>query len=144
MSSLKEATEQDLGLAEPTRPDVNWPAHTKPQFLAVDENRLNTSHQLVKMRNNHPEQVHIIVDRFLRGHELMPGQTKEIDMIDADIRFFQRQRRTDRTGSDGRPLPVHPVEIVGIREAPEDEVIVQHEDRQARSQAAAAERAHRK
>jgi hypothetical protein len=110
----------DIGeVMKPVHPDANWPARAKPQFLIVTPEQLERPHQLVEMRNNDRQQIHIIIDRFLQGHELAPGQTKEIDLTVDDIDYFRRQRAPNRLSPDGlRVLPVHPVEVLGIREAP--------------------------
>lgn len=109
----------DLGIQEPVKPDVNWPARSKPQFLVVTKDQLDKPHQLAEMRNNDRVQTHIIIDRFLQGHELAPGQTREIDLTVEDIEYFRRQRRANRMSADRtRVLPAHPVEVLGVREAP--------------------------
>lgn len=109
----------DIGIQEPVQPDINWPARAKPQFLIVNQDHLDKPHQLVQMRNTDRQQVHIIIDRFLQGHELMPGQSKEMDMTVDDINYFRRLRAPNRLSQDGRRvLPDHPVEVVGVREAP--------------------------
>lgn len=108
----------DLGIQKPVEPDKNWPARSKPQFLIVTQAQLDMPHQLVELRNNDRVQTHIVIDRFLNGHEFGPGQTKEIDMTVEDINYFRRQRRPNRMSQDGtRLLPTHPVEILGVREA---------------------------
>jgi hypothetical protein len=109
----------DIGIQQPVQPDINWPARSKPQFLIVSQEQLDKPHQLVEMRNTDRAQIHIIIDRFLQGHELLPGQTKELDMTVDDINYFRRQRAPNRLSPDGhRVLPQHPVEVLGVREAP--------------------------
>jgi hypothetical protein len=109
----------DIGIQTPVEPDKNWPARAKPQFLIVTEDQLARPHQLVELRNTDRAQIHIIIDRFLQGHELMPGQTKELDLTVDDINFFRKHRAANRLSPDGsRLLPSHPVEVLGVREAP--------------------------
>lgn len=108
----------DIGVQKPVEPDRNWPARAKPQFLIVTQDQLDKPHQLVEMRNNDRAQTHIIIDRFLQGHEIVPGQTKEIDLTLSDVEYFRRQRAPNRLSHDGRLLPQHPVEVLGVREAP--------------------------
>lgn len=109
----------DIGVQKPVEPDKNWPARAKPQFLIVTEAQLQKPHQLVEMRNTDRVQTHIIIDRFMQGHELAPGQLKELDMLVEDINYFRRQRAPNRLSPDGsRMLPIHPVEVLGVREAP--------------------------
>lgn len=109
----------DIGEQKPVLPDVNWPARAKPQFLIITQDQLDKPHQLVEMKNNDRLQTHIVIDRFKQGHELMPGQTKELDLTTDDIEYFRKQRRPNRLSHDGsRVLPQHPVEILNVREAP--------------------------
>lgn len=109
----------DIDVQTPVQPDINWPARAKPQFLIVSQEQLDKPHQRVEMRNNDRQQMHIIIDRFLQGHELAPGQSKEIDLTADDINYFRRQRAPNRLSNDGsRVLPPHPVEVVGVRDAP--------------------------
>jgi hypothetical protein len=109
----------DLGIQTPVEPDKNWPARAKPQFLIVTQDQLDRPHQLVEMRNNDRAQTHIVIDRFLQGHELAPGQSREIDLTVDDIEYFRKQRAANRLSPDGRRvLPTHPVEVLGVREAP--------------------------
>jgi hypothetical protein len=109
----------DIGIQQPVKPDINWPARAKPQFLIVSQEQLDKPHQLVELRNNDRAQTHIIIDRFLQGHELAPGQSQELDLTVDDINYFRRQRAPNRMSQDGRRLlPPHPVEVLGVREAP--------------------------
>jgi hypothetical protein len=109
----------DLGIQKPVEPDINWPARAKPQFLIVTQEQLDRPHQLVELKNTERQQTHIIIDRFMQGHELMPGQTKELDLTVDDIEYFRRQRQANRMSPDGRRvLPAHPVEVLGVREPP--------------------------
>jgi len=117
---LHQASEQDLGVAEPVGPAPNWPARMKPQSIIPDQKRLDSEHQLATLRNTDPAQTHIIIDRFQQGHELAPGQRAEIDMLVADVKYFQRQRRPNRIGNNGQLLKPHPIVVEDCRPAPED------------------------
>jgi hypothetical protein len=92
----------------------------KPQAMIPDEARLKAAHQLATLHNTDPVQTHIVIDRFQRGHELHAGQRREIDMLVTDIKYFQRQRRPNRLGSDGTILHPHPIVVEDCRPTPED------------------------
>jgi hypothetical protein len=60
--------------------------------------------------------VHIIIDRYMVGHELMPGQSKsDIDMLVCDIRHFLKERAPNRRNSYGDQKPLHPIMIEGFK-----------------------------
>jgi hypothetical protein len=118
--ALHPAPEQDLGVAEPVGPAPNWPARMKPQSVIPSRARLDAEHQLAMMHNSDQRQTHIILDRFHQGHELAPGQREELDMLVADIKYFQRMRRPNRMSNDGRLLQPHPIVVENCRAAPED------------------------
>jgi hypothetical protein len=123
---LQDAPVQDLHVAEPVKPDVNWPAYRKPQFLQVPKGQLDKEHQLVTMRNTDKEQTHIVIDRFCVGHELQPGQAKEVDLLAEDIEYFQRRRHPAMVGLDEKGNPkLIPIVIEGIRDAPSVEQAAQ-------------------
>jgi hypothetical protein len=123
---LQDAPVQDLHVAEPGKPDINWPAHRRPQFLQVPKGQLDKEHQLVNIRNTDREQTHIVIDRFCVGHELQPGQVVEVDMLAEDIEYFQRRRQPNLVGKDDRGNPkLIPVVIEGIRDAPSVEQAAQ-------------------
>lgn len=117
---LHQAPEQDLHETSPIGPAPNWPSRMKPQMLVADEARLKAEHQLATLHNTDPAQTHIVIDRFQRGHELFPGQKREIDMLVNDIKYFQRQRRPNRLGPDGSLMRPHPIAVEGCRPTPED------------------------
>ena len=116
--ALEQAPQQDLGIPEPVKPDHNWPGRYKPQFVVPSPDRLKQSHQLVTMRNTDRAQTHIVIDRFLQGHELRPGETKEIDLLAEDIEYYQRRRRPEVVGKDHRGNPkLIPLVIDGVRDS---------------------------
>src|SRR5215471_7513525 len=102
---LQAAPEQDLHVAEPSKPDVFWPAHRKPQFLQIPAGQLDKEHQLVTMRNTDREQTHVVIDRFMNGHEILPGQAVEVDLLAEDIEYFQRRRHPELVGKDEKGNP---------------------------------------
>jgi len=117
--------QQDLGLAKLARPDRAW-ARTQPIQMTPSKERLDMPHQIVNVKNTsdtevsatgRPKpQVHIVIDRFMVGHELQPGQTlKDVDMLVHDIEYFNRERSSDRHDIFGYPKPRHPIEINGYK-----------------------------
>lgn len=136
---LHQAPEQDLGIAEPVGPAPNWPARMKPQSIIPTAERLDADHQLATLRNTDPVQTHIVIDRFQQGHELAAGQRAEIDMLVADIKYFQRQRRPNRIGNNGQLLKPHPILVEDCRAAPED-VAPAHSDEEVEAAQATTHR----
>jgi hypothetical protein len=109
------AEKQDLHIAETSRPDQNW-ARMQPIEIKPSQERLDKPHQLVSIKNNSPDQLHIIIDRKMHGHELQPGQTKhDIDMLASEIEYFLGERDPSRRDNIGRPKPIHPIEIIGVK-----------------------------
>jgi hypothetical protein len=94
--------------------------HNAPQmFLVATSARLKEESQRVTLRNTDRHQTHIMIDRFLIGHELQPGQQKEIEMTVDEIAAHREKLRPNRgvymSGHlAGRPLPTHPVIFVDI------------------------------
>lgn len=117
---LHQAPEQDLAVTQPAQPAPNWPARMKPQQVIPSQARLDAEHQLAMLHNTDREQTHIVLDRFLHGHEIHAGQKVEIDMLVNDIKYFQRQRRPNRMSPSGELLRPHPIAVEGCRPAPED------------------------
>jgi hypothetical protein len=72
------------------------------------------------VKNTSEVQNHIVIDRFNVGHELRPGEAREMEMLDAEIACFQEQRRPDRfyptidPTKPAKPKPPHPIVIEGI------------------------------
>lgn len=83
----------------------------------ADAARLAESSQRVIVRNTHPEQVHVIIDRHLQGQRLEPGEAREMELLVRDIEFY-RHNRTQRWGLNDKGLrelkPVHPVVIEDV------------------------------
>jgi hypothetical protein len=109
----------DLGVSRLREPDLNWRA--KPIQMTASQERLDKPHQRVSIRNTHPLQTHIVIDRVMQGHEILPGQIKhDIDMLADDIDYFLRMRQP-RTDNLGRQLPLHPIVIEGIPQEPRNQ-----------------------
>jgi hypothetical protein len=87
--------------------------------------RLEAKHSRVMVKNTSSNQNHIVIDRFNVGHELRPGERREMDMLDSEIAGFVENRRPDRfypevdpANPEMKPKPLHPILIEGIPEAP--------------------------
>lgn len=99
--------------------------HHAPMRPEPSEARLKADHTRVTVKNTAMAQNHIVIDRFNVGHELRPGETREMDMVNSEIENFLEQRRPGRfypeidpLSPQGRPKPPHPIEIVGYSVKP--------------------------
>lgn len=111
---LPEAEKQDLHMAEAHQPDQNW-GRAAPVQITPSKERLAAEHQHVTIKNTSPDQKHIVIDRFMVGHEFEPGQTRAgIDMLVSEVNFFMRERQP-RKNQFGVPKPMHPIEIVDVQ-----------------------------
>jgi hypothetical protein len=97
--------------------------HYPPAQITLEPTlaRRAASHQRVRVRNTSPVQVHIVVDRNLVGHELQPGQVKELDMLVDEIEAFRALRLPGRGFITNGPLagipkPPHPLVFEDIPE----------------------------
>jgi hypothetical protein len=73
--------------------------------------------------NTSPVQTHIVIDRFMNGHELQSGQKKEIEMLVNEIAAFRELGRPNRgvypSGPlAGQPLPPHPLRFIDLPATP--------------------------
>jgi hypothetical protein len=60
-------------------------------------------------------QNHIVIDRFNVGHELRPGEAREMEMLNDEVANFREQRRPDRFYPGTTTLkPLHPIVIEGV------------------------------
>ena len=60
-------------------------------------------------------QNHIVIDRFNVGHELRPGEAREMEMLNHEIANFREQRRPDRFfPGTTTPKPLHPIIIEDV------------------------------
>jgi hypothetical protein len=96
-------------------PQMHSPMRPEPSI-----ERLSASHSRVMVTNTSSNQNHIVIDRFNVGHELRPGERREMVMLNDEIANFQEQRRPDRfypeTDRDDPPKakPLHPIVIEGV------------------------------
>ena len=104
---------------------IRGPDRLNPQFHSPMRpepsiERLAADHSRVMVINTSPNQNHIVVDRFNVGHELRPGERRELVMLNDEIANFQEQRRPDRyypaidQSEEPRPKPPHPILIEGV------------------------------
>lgn len=98
---------------EPAQPDVNW---SRPDMPRASAERLKAPSSRVKVYNSSPDQVHIVQDRYMTGHELQAGETRELEMLNEDVEYFIRQRQPHPVARivGGRPVLVttqHPIEM---------------------------------
>src|SRR5262249_27049979 len=98
---------------------------------AVDIRRLALPHQLVKVRHTgvpipNPQ---VIIDREGQAHKLLPGETKELDLLVSQIEQLREWRRPGRmidlatqVGEDysfkKREAPLHPLIIEDLPRQP--------------------------
>jgi hypothetical protein len=73
----------------------------------------------VTVLNTSPVQTHIVIDRFMNGHELRPGEKKEVEMLVDEIEAFRKVGRPNRgvypSGPlAGQPLPPHPPRFIDL------------------------------
>jgi len=92
------------------------PALTPPTATAE---QLAKPHQRVLLHNTSEIQSHIIQDRYLQFHTMVPGAKVEVDMLVTAIANLHNLARTDRgyymSGPNaGQPFPPHPVRIVDL------------------------------
>ena len=98
-------------------PDDN--PYFAPMRPEPSKERLNAPSSRVIVKNT-SEQHHIVIDRFNVGHELRPGEAREMEMLNDEIANasggnFQEQRRPDRFYPGTTTLkPLHPIIIEGV------------------------------
>ena len=93
------------------------PGHVVANVPSAEQ--LDLPYQRVKLRNTDQIHTHIMLDRFMQGHVLQPGQSCEIEMTVPDISSLLNLAKTDRgfytAGPNiGKPFPPHPVRIEGL------------------------------
>ena len=99
-------------------PDDN--PYYAPMRPEPSKERLNAPSSRVIVKNTSEVQNHIVIDRFNVGHELRPGEAREMEMLDVEIANFQEQRRPDRfyptidPTKPAKPKPLHPIIIEGV------------------------------
>lgn len=91
----------------PMRPEPSW-------------ERLQEPSSRVRVTNTSEVQQHVVIDRFMVGHELRPGEAREIEMVNDEIARFQQMRLPGRfyplidPAKPGREKPLHPIKIEGV------------------------------
>jgi hypothetical protein len=53
--------------------------------IQVTRERLEAPSRRVTVLNTSPIQTHVVIDRFMNGHELRPGERKEVEMLVDEI-----------------------------------------------------------
>jgi hypothetical protein len=110
-------------LATPVTLVQPMPQPIVPQIMIIpSQERLNKTSQRVSVQNTDREQTHVIIDRHMNGHELRPGQVKEIEMVVDELEALRELGRPNRgvfmSGHrTGQVLPRHPVRFLDIPEA---------------------------
>ena len=94
-------------------PDDN--PYYAPMRPEPSKERLNAPSSRVIVKNTSEVQNHIVIDRFNVGHELRPGEAREMEMLNDEIASFQEQRRPDRFYPGTTTLKrLHPIIIEGV------------------------------
>jgi hypothetical protein len=121
--------------------------HHAPMRPEPSAARLKADHSLVTVKNTSPAQNHIVIDRFNVGHELRPGEQREMDMVNIEIESFLENRRPGRfypeidpLSPQGKPKPLHPIEIVGYSAKPSADEQIEAASVAATKQSAALRR----
>jgi hypothetical protein len=91
--------------------------------ILVSRERLEAPSQRVTVMNTSPIQTHIVIDRHMHGHELRPGEKKEIEMLVDEIEAFRALGRPNRGVYPdgplaGQPLPPHPLRFIDLPSPP--------------------------
>jgi hypothetical protein len=84
--------------AAPAAPNLVIPRPAQAgSVLFVSRERLEAPSQRVTVMNISPIQTHIVIDRHMHGHELRPGEKKEIEML-----WSTRSRRSESSAAARR------------------------------------------
>jgi hypothetical protein len=109
---------RNQNLVRPPPPDHPYFAPMRPE---ASWERLQEPSSRVKVTNTSENgQIHVVIDRFMVGHELRAGESREIEMLNDEIARFQDMRRPDRyypvidPAKPGRQKPLHPIKIDGV------------------------------
>jgi hypothetical protein len=106
--------------AAPPAPNLVIPRPTQwGAVIQVTRERLEAPSQRVTVMNTSPIQTHFVIDRFMNGHELRPGERKEVEMLVDEIAALRELGRPNRgvytSGPlTGQPLPPHPLRFVDL------------------------------
>jgi hypothetical protein len=111
--------------AAPAAPNLVIPRPTQAgAVLMVTRERLEAPSQRVTVLNTSPNQNHIVMDRHMRGHELRPGERKEVEMLVDEIEAFRklgaphRGMYTPMGKQYPIPLPQHPLRFIDLPAPP--------------------------
>jgi hypothetical protein len=85
-------SEPGAGRLKSGDPDTNAVGCCAPD----EQGTSRTPSQRVTVMNTSQSQPHIVIDRFMNGHELRPGEKKEIDMLVDEIAAFRELGRPNR------------------------------------------------
>ena len=122
---MPEQQEREINIIR--SPDLN-PQYHGPMRPEPTKERLDAKHSRVWVKNTSTMQNHIVIDRYNVGHELRPGERREMDMLLSEIMTFQEHRKPERffpeidPNQPGRPKPPHPILIEGVPELTEADV----------------------
>jgi hypothetical protein len=91
--------------------------------LLVSKERLEVPSEWVTVMNTSPVQTHVVIDRYMNGHELPAGEKKEIEMLVDEMEAFRQLGRPNRGVCPegplaGQPLPPHPLRFIDLPEPP--------------------------
>jgi hypothetical protein len=89
----------------------------------VDAAQLAKPSQRVQVRNTHPKQINVVIDRYRQPHPLRPGEVKEVEMLVADIESFRRYRQPGRFRS--MLIQEGAIYHMATREAPQHPVVIE-------------------
>jgi hypothetical protein len=111
--------------AAPAAPNLVLPRPTQSgSVLLVSRERFEAPSQWVTVMNTSPVQTHIVLDRFMNGHELKPGERREVEMLVDEIEAFRKLGAPNRgmytpMGKQYPiPLPPHPLRFIDIPAPP--------------------------
>ena len=114
---MPEQQEREINLIRTHTLNSQYHSPMRPE---PTKERLDAKHSRVMVQNTSPNQNHIVIDRYNVGHELRPGERREMEMLDSEIANFQEHRRPGRyfpeidpEHPEGRMKPLHPIVIEG-------------------------------
>ena len=105
---------------------IRGPDRLNPQYFSPirpepTKERLDAPSSRVWVQNTSTNQNHIVIDRYNVGHELRPGERREMEMVNTEIESFQEHRRPGRyypeidpEHPEGRMKPMHAILIEGV------------------------------
>jgi hypothetical protein len=79
-----------------------------------DQNRLDSSSGWYKLTNTDPKQTFHIINRQLVGIALLPGETKEIELVNSEAERLNELGKSNRLNRAGQVCTAHPVKVLGM------------------------------